>query len=304
MHLPPFVFFLFLSQQPNAAPPPLVQENGTVKVSDRVYVIPDRSVPAVPNVGIIVGDRATLVIDTGLGPRNGQTILREVEKISKNAEMYVVSTHFHPEHALGEPAFPATAKIIRAAAQQKDIAEFGLATANNFASRTPVMAELLKGVRFREANEIFETEKILDLGGVRARIVWVGPTHTRGDTVIFIEGDNVLFAGDVVMNRRFVSFASPYSSIDTWLKSLDRLEPLHPAKIVPSHGDMGDASLITQNREYLKGLRTRVAELKKQGKSSEETAQILSGELQAKYPGWTGPNAIVAAARIAYTEAH
>src|SRR5499427_10183045 len=96
------VAFLFavvsLFQQPPQAPLPLIRENATVKVSPHVFVIPDGNVGAVPNVGIIVGTRATLVIDTGLGPRNGQTVLREVGKVSKNADIYIVATHFHSEH--------------------------------------------------------------------------------------------------------------------------------------------------------------------------------------------------------------
>src|SRR5579862_4870389 len=103
-------------QQPGPPPDPLVKENATVKVSDHVYVIPDFSVPLVPNVGIIVGQKATLVVDTGLGPRNGQAILREVAVVSRNTNLFVVSTHFHPEHALGEAAFPSGAMIVRARA--------------------------------------------------------------------------------------------------------------------------------------------------------------------------------------------
>ena len=57
-------------------PPPLVQANQTIKVSDHVYVIPDGRVNLVPNIGIIVGSRATLVVDAGMGPRNGETVLR------------------------------------------------------------------------------------------------------------------------------------------------------------------------------------------------------------------------------------
>ena len=58
------------AQQRGQGPPPLVKENATAKVADHVYVIPDNSVPVVPNVGIVVGNKSTLVIDTGLGPRN------------------------------------------------------------------------------------------------------------------------------------------------------------------------------------------------------------------------------------------
>ena len=111
----------------------MVKEGTTKKIAPHTWVIPDNSVPLVPNVGIVVGSRATLVIDPGLGVRNGQTVLREVAKISKNAEMYVVSTHFHPEHASGVAAFPATAKYIVSQAQQQDLAELAPAMAAQFA---------------------------------------------------------------------------------------------------------------------------------------------------------------------------
>jgi len=56
---------------PQATPPtPLIKENATQKLSEHVYVIPDGNIGGVPNVGIILGSRAVLVVDTGLGPRN------------------------------------------------------------------------------------------------------------------------------------------------------------------------------------------------------------------------------------------
>ena len=192
---------------------PLIRDGAISRVSAHVHVISDLNVGLVPNVGIIVGTTATLVVDTGLGPRNGETVRRVAGTVSTNAEVYVVSTHFHPEHALGESAFPASAKIIRARAQQQDIDEFGLTLAKTFASRSPLVAELLENARFRKADLFFDREYTLDLGGVRVRMLSLGPTHTRGDTIVWVEGDRILFAGDVVMNRTFVAFASPYSSV-------------------------------------------------------------------------------------------
>jgi hypothetical protein len=81
------------------------------------------------------------------------------------------------------------------------------------------------------------------------------------------------------------------------------LTPLRPARIVPSHGAMGDATLIESVRGYLTDVQTRAAHLKGQGKSSEETVQLLTAEIPPEYPGWTAPNSISAAARIAWTEA-
>jgi glyoxylase-like metal-dependent hydrolase (beta-lactamase superfamily II) len=282
---------------------PLIDAGAIARVSDHVHVISDRNVGLVPNVGIIVGNKATLVVDTGLGPRNGRTVLRATNAVSSNADLYVVSTHFHPEHALGEPAFPASAKVIRAQAQQKDIDEFGLTLAKTFASRSPATATLLEDVQFRKADIFFDREYALDLGGVRVQMLSLGPTHTRGDTIVWVEGDRVLFAGDVVMNRTFVAFASPYSSVKAWLADFDQLEPLRPARVVPSHGPIGGASLIDEQRTMMKAIQARASELKRQGKSADQTAQAVQAVLQARYPDWAAPARIAAIARSAYAEA-
>jgi len=282
---------------------PLVRENATVKLSGHVYEIPDFNVGLVPNVGIVVGQRATLVVDTGLGRRNGEIIVREMNKVSRNADVYVVSTHFHPEHALGEAAFPAAARIVRARAQQQDIDEFGLALAKQFGARSPATAELLRDAAFRKADIFFDRDYALDLGGVRVRLISVGPTHTRGDTIAWIEEDRVLFAGDVVMNHRFLSFASPYSSIKTWLRDFDELERLKPVRIVPSHGAAGDASLIDQQRTVLNAIEARARALKREGKTADEAVRIVQTEFQASHADWTGSAQAGNAARAAYNEA-
>ena len=188
-----------VSAQRGPAAPPLVREDATQKISNHVYVIPDNNVGMVPNVGIVVGSRATLVVDTGLGARNGKTVMKEVEKVSKNNELYLVTTHFHPEHDLGAQGFPAHTKVVRSQAQVKEIAELGLETAKRFSGISPLHAELLQGAEFRTADITFDQEHTLDLGGVRVRILAMGYNHTRGDTATFVEPDRVLFSGDVSM---------------------------------------------------------------------------------------------------------
>jgi glyoxylase-like metal-dependent hydrolase (beta-lactamase superfamily II) len=292
---------VILAQTPAQAPPPLVKEGITTKLSPHVHLIPDESVPAVPNVGIIVGSKATMVVDTGLGPRNAQAILREVAKVSKNTELYLVTTHFHPEHAGGLQAFPAGTTFVIPKVQQQDLDELGMDMVKTFASRTPLMGELLSGVKFRRADVLFGQQHEIDLGGVRVRLLAVGPTHTRGDTVIFVDGERVMFAGDVVMNRAFLAFGQ-YSSTRAWLAALDQLETLQPTIIIPSHGNRGGASLIGEQRGVLQALRTRVRELKAQGRSVDDAAKSVQAEFETKYAEWTAPARVGAAVRSTYAE--
>src|SRR5215471_5082107 len=108
------------AQQRGPAPDPLVRENATMKVGEHTYVIPDGNVGLVPNVGIVVGTKATLVIDPGLGRRNGETVLREVAKVRKPGDTYIGSTHFHAEHTTGYLAFPAEARYVNSKVQEAE----------------------------------------------------------------------------------------------------------------------------------------------------------------------------------------
>ena len=126
----------------------------------------------------------------------------------------------------------------------------------------------------RDADITFDKDYSLDLGGVKAKIIAMGTNHTHGDTVVLVDG--VLFSGDVAM-RPQPSFANPTAKISHWLESLDQLEALKPKQLVPSHGAFGDISIIAGYRTYLTRIRDRAAELKKAGKTQDETIQIDHG---------------------------
>ena len=290
-----------VSAQRGPAPDPLIRENATVKLADHTYVIPDANVSLVPNVGIVVGSKATLVIDPGLGRRNGETVLREVAKVSKNTELYVASTHFHPEHTTGYLAFPPTAKYVNSTTQEEEFEDTGMQMVKTFSGRSTLTAELLKDAARRPADITFDREYTLDLGGVRVRFLLVGPTHTRGDTGFFVEGDGVLFAGDVVMNESFLA-AGPASSMKAWLAAFDTFSALKPRTVVPAHGAVGQGTLVGTNRAWVQQVRDRALALKKEGKSLDETGTTVQAEFVKQHPEWPRAQGVAALARAAYED--
>jgi glyoxylase-like metal-dependent hydrolase (beta-lactamase superfamily II) len=282
---------------------PVVAEGKTLKISPNVYVIPDENRRGVPNVGIVVGTRATLIIDPGMGRKSGEVIAREAAKVSKGTEIYVVNTHFHPEHTTGEAGLPAAARVIRAVAQQQDIESEGMKFVQMFASRSAALSELLEDIKgFRAPAEVFERERTLDLGGVRVRLLWLGPGHTRGDTAILVEGDRVLFSGDLAMKEVFPAFTSAHSNIATWLAALEQMAGLRPAQVVGAHYGMGDASIIAAYRSYFTELRARIGALKAQGLSPDDAARTLQADFQKKYPSWDQPVRVQGAVTAAYSQ--
>ena len=286
----PVALWLGLFAGPAEAQAPMVREGTTAKVTEGVYVIPDGRVNLVPNVGIVIGERGILVIDTGMGPENARRVLNEVRKLSPKPIRFLTVTHFHPEHGMGAQAFPPETVVIYPRAQKEELLEKRQAYLQMFRGFSPEIAALLKEVKLVSPDVVFEHEAEIDLGDMPVRLLHFGAAHTRGDNFVFLPKQRILFAGDVVVNRFFPILPDGDASGSNWILVLDQLESLGPATIVPGHGAVGDAKLIGAMREYLVGLRTRVAGLHRQGEPLEKIEATLIPETRAKYKDWDNPN--------------
>jgi glyoxylase-like metal-dependent hydrolase (beta-lactamase superfamily II) len=113
-------------------------------------------------------------------------------------------------------------------------------------------AELLpEGLALRKPDLLFDQEHTLDLGGIHARILLVGPAHTLGDQVVWIPEDRTLLTGDLAMDNDPPQRYAAGASAAVWIAALDRLAALNPLHVVPDHGDPGDIGLIRKQREFL-----------------------------------------------------
>jgi glyoxylase-like metal-dependent hydrolase (beta-lactamase superfamily II) len=293
------------AQPPAAAP--LIKQDARTKVADHTFVILDDNVGLVPNVGIVVGERATLVVDTGLGDRNGRIVLGEAMKVAKGRDLYVTATHFHPEHDLGATAFPADAKVVRWSGQQSEADTSGAETIERFKSFSPAVAELLNGARFRSPDILFEDAVTIDLGGVHVRAFGVGPNHTLGDTAFFVVEDGVLFTGDTVMSV-FPAVSGAGGDLARWQRNLDAYEALKPRVVVPAHGKLGDVAFIRRYRDYLRAVQTGTAAAKRGGATLEAAQMKLQPELAKTFADLAPANGapagrINAAIQAAYGQA-
>ncbi|WP_394836435.1 MBL fold metallo-hydrolase [Pendulispora rubella] len=255
----------------------------TVKVSEHVWAI-----IGFPNIGIVVGENATLVVDTGLGRRNGATVAKVATKLAPNNRLFLTTTHFHPEHAGGVLGFPAGTVLIRDKVQQDEMDRHGEELIRMFADTKDQWKSLLTGEQLRAPDETFERERILDLGGgVTARLLWLGPAHTKGDELIFVEPDKTLISGDVVQNKVGPFIYGEGGTPASWIAAVDEVAKLGPRHVVPDHSPIGDGSLVEQERALLVEVRDRAIALEREGVSAEQASRQIRGELTKKYPDWT-----------------
>jgi glyoxylase-like metal-dependent hydrolase (beta-lactamase superfamily II) len=265
---------------------PMLGEN-TTKISDHVWMI-----TGFPNVAIVVGSRATLVVDTGLGPKNGATVARVAWRFAPaNSTLFLTTTHFHPEHAGGESGFPHGTILIRDSVQQQEMEKHGQEMIDMFRGMSAQNSELLTGVVLRTPDITFGREATVDLGGVSARLLWFGGAHTKGDELTLIEPDHTLISGDVVQNKTIPFIFGDGGTPTSWLAVLDEVAKLNVAHVVPDHSEPGDGSLVAGERDLITTIRAQALALKRQGFAVEAAGKQVSADLKKQHPNWPNTDA-------------
>jgi glyoxylase-like metal-dependent hydrolase (beta-lactamase superfamily II) len=237
-----------------------------------------------PNIIYVVGERATLVVDTGLGPINGAYAAAQGKRVSQGSTTYLTTTHMHAEHAAGVGGFPSDTVVVRAQVQQDELAGHDhLAYFRTVEDFVPFLdgAEVL-----RPPDLTFGDEATIDLGGVHVRLFVIGPAHTLSDELIFVEEDRVLVSGDVVQNSIVPMAGSEGATYASWLDVLERLQPLRPELIVPTHSAVGGADLIPQLHGFLTRMRDQAAELQRSSMIPDEAVARMRERLRTDYPTW------------------
>jgi len=280
---------------PGAAPmrSPIVDASATKEIADGVWVIPDdERIPFVPNIGVVVGKRATLVIDTGFGPDNARAVLEAARMLGQGRPIFLTHTHCHPEHGFGANAIADEVTIVCNEAQWSELEEKGAAILTMFKRQMPTLAPMLEGVAFVRPDLRYAGALTLDLGeGQVVELHEVGGAHSRGDQAIFVRSSSsVLFVGDLIEERHFGVIADDESQVAPWIDRLKQFQVLHPEIVVPGHGHIGGPKLISDYRRQFEYARRRVGELRTSGELSEAAiVDRVTGELIELHPGWAGP---------------
>jgi glyoxylase-like metal-dependent hydrolase (beta-lactamase superfamily II) len=271
-----------------AMPVPAIPDEPPVEVAPSVHVLLDGRINLVPNTGIVVGERAVLVVDTGMGVANGRRVLAEARRLGGGRPLFLTVTHFHPEHGWGAQVLRDEATLLYNETQREELNEKFDGFVELFSTFSPEIAAILAEVELVAPHVTYGDEARLDLGGLVVELRAVGTAHTRGDQTVYLPEHGVLFTGDLVENRFLPILPDADAHGSPWIDVLERLEALAPKVVVPGHGEVGETALIREVRSYLEDVRERVGAL---GPDVEvETAkQRLEPELRERYADWDNP---------------
>jgi cyclase len=164
----------------------------------------------------------------------------------------VVNTHPHGDHTFGNRFFADEAVIV---AHEATRAEMDLAGLH----LTGLWPEVCWGeVGVELPSLTYRGALTLHLGDTQAELLHLGTAHTRNDTVVWLPGRRVLFAGDVVM-----SGATPFcltGSVSGSLEVIEQLRALDAGTVVSGHGPVGGPEILDETAGYLRYVQRLAAE--------------------------------------------
>lgn len=225
---------------------------------------------AIANAGFVVGLEAVAVIDTEGSYRAGRRLLAAVAARTKLPIRYVINTHMHPDHTLGNAAFAADGTLF---VGHKNLPEALTARAEGYlaAARSLIGGDAFEGTRVVLPTMLVSDKLELDLGGRKLVLEAWRTAHTNTDLTVYDERTGTWFLGDLL-------FAGHVPALDGnlagWLRVVADLKARPASRVVPGHGpaSMPWPDAIAPMETYLAGLESDVRRRVREGQSIEDAA--------------------------------
>jgi quinoprotein relay system zinc metallohydrolase 2 len=271
----------FLAFTCGADPIPIHEVAPGIHVHQGVHQLPDRhNHGEIANIGFIIGDRCTAVIDSGGSPEQGKALKQTIEATTATPICYVINTHVHPDHIYGNLAFkqPGVRFVGHHKLQQA------------MAMRAPYYTEkAASDLGFALSPEHFVPPDIpvkdsleLDLGGRTLRLTAHPTAHTDNDLSIFDTKTQTLWLGDLLFMGHIPVVDG---SLNGWLGEIEKLRSLPAQRVIPGHGPVTAAwpLALVGEESYLRRLQTEIRAAIKHGETLEQTMEKAGQSLR---PDW------------------
>ncbi len=242
-----------------------------------------------PNSGVIVGDDGVAVIDTQATPAMAGDVLARIRQVTDLPVTHLVLSHYHAVRVLGASAYGARS-IVASRGTYELIQERGQQDYESEAGRFPRLFRSIESIPgLTWPTHVFDERLTLLLGRRELQVMHLGRGHTKGDTVVWLPRERVLYSGDLVEFG-----ATPYCGdayYRDWPATLDRLLALEPEKLVPGRGEALTTAAdcrraIEGTRDFLRDLFGTVGAKAAKGAPLKEAYDEALAKLTPKYGQW------------------
>ena len=246
------------------------------------------------NAGLVVGDGASLLVDTLFDLRLTGEMLDSMAGVTRTAPIAsLVNTHANGDHCYGNQLV-GDAEIIASAAAAKEMSEVPPAMLAALNEAEGDIGDLFRsffgdfefaGIEMRMPTRTFEGRLDVEVGGRTIELIEVGPAHTRGDVIAYVPDARTVFTGDILfIGGTPIVWAGPLSN---WVAACDLMLGMDVETVVPGHGPVTDKGGIAQVRDYLAYVDEAAAARHAAGMDAFDAAREIAREMGAReYGSW------------------
>lgn len=262
-----------------------------VEVAPGVYAVSStaRDLPNPENMGwnanlaFAVTDDGVLVVDTGSSETIGRALRAAIARVTDQPVRWIVNTHAHGDHWLGNAAFEDDARVIASTPVRARIER----ESQRWIDLFDRMTEGATGAStVRLPDTLIDERRTLVLGGTPVEILPSGGSHSEGDLVVWLPRQRVLVTGDVLYSDRAPSLWD--GDARQWSVFLGELIALEPAVVIPGHGSVSDVAGLERLQAFIDQMWAVVAEGVEQGLADFEVVPLASERLAAFKPHYPG----------------
>lgn len=235
------------------------------------------------NQGWVIFKDFVLVIEASF-PNQAAEVIKEIRKTTNKPIRYVFDTHYHGDHADGNPVFTKLGTTAVASENSKQLFETkGLA---GFQKSQKDKPQEYGSLDYAPASLYFPSKLVIDDGTQRVELWHFGHAHTAGDAVAWLPKHGILFTGDACVNGAFNYTGD--SNTESWIGVLTKMQELPVKTVCPGHGEMTGRELLDTQKRYFVELREAIQNMIDNGKSLDDIKKQLDLPF---YKEWTGVDA-------------
>jgi cyclase len=245
--------------------------------------IPNRSIS---NAGVVIGDDAVLVIDATGGPIHAKNFIAAIRKVTDKPFRHLVNTHHHTDHVGGNQFFMPVEVVAHPYLREEVLK--AAATTSPLWTKRDGFADGTEERKVVPPTTTFEGKVTYHYGKTIVEIISMVPSHTWGDTVVYLPQHKIMWVGDIGFFY-VVPFAQN-AHVTKWLETIDKINAMDIATIVPGHGPTGGKKELAEMGEYFRVL---MREAKKRFEAGMSPGQAAADIRLGKFDNWIGPEQIV-----------
>lgn len=255
---------------------------GLSEVADGVFVYTITGFIMV-NTGIVVGDDAVAVIDTGTTEADARSLLGAVASVTDKPVRYVINTHYHGDHSFGNWWFLPAITIGHRRCRLQLVGDEGASHRDTMASHMPAIREQVEAVPLAPPALTFEQYIDVHLGNIDLRLAYLGRAHTDNDIAIGVEGADLAFAGDLIEQSGPPIAGEGFP--DEWGPTLRKLGAAMVDRYVPGHGLIVDSMFVSGQAGTFEALSRACASAESAAGAMDAMPQSVLDVLGTQTPG-------------------